>query len=150
MKAALLVLAVACATLVGASHASARQEKCTPGADNTQRTFCGPAKATFHVNGKKHLFNQGGNCSTDASTWSLNIGTTTIQGKPKHAGLSITVFSKKPGKHGAAVTWQFPKGQGKSGSLLNAKVTLAKGLKKGAFTGQSTTGGKGYGSFTCR
>ncbi len=148
MKAALLLLAVAGAALVTATQASARQA-CKPGDNTAGRTFCGPAKATLRVHGKKYRYNQGGNCSIDGSTWTLNIGTISLHGKPKRAYFGITVFSKKAGTHGAAVTWQRPNGT--TASLLNAKVTLARGLKKGTFTGSiNTGGGKGTGSFSCK
>ena len=147
MRAMLVVLAVAGAALISVNHASARQA-CTSTITPNSRTFCGPAHATLKIGGKKHVFNQGGNCSTDSSTWSINIGTITLKGKPNHAYFGITVFSKKAGTHGAAVTWQL---HGRSHSLQNAKVTLARGLKKGTFTGKETDGGgKASGSFRCR
>ena len=146
MRALLVMLAVAAAALVAATHASAHAS-CTSTITASSRTFCGPARATFKVGGKTIHFNEGGNCSTDSSTWTLNIGTIALKGKPKKAYFGITVFSKKPGKHGAAVTWQL---HGQSHSLINAEVTLAKGLKKGTFTGTDPGVGKATGSFSCK
>jgi hypothetical protein len=147
MKAALLLLAVAGAALVAATHAAARQA-CTPHGDNTSRTFCGPAKANLHDNGKKYVFNEGGKCSTDSSTWSVSIGTITLAGKPKHKYIGVTVYSKKSGTHNAAVSWQLPNGTNES--LKHAKATLAPGLKKGTFKGTNPSGGTDRGSFSCK
>ena len=146
MRATLVLLAVAGVALVAATHASARVA-CTPGTKPGARTYCGPAKATLKVGGKKYLF-RGGNCKISNGNWLLNIGTITLVGKPKYRYLGITVFSRKPGKHSAAVSYQL---QGKTKSLRNAYVTLARGLKKGTYTGKVTPGGgKASGSFTCR
>jgi hypothetical protein len=141
-----ILLALTAVPLVAAPHASARQA-CRPVRTGRTQTFCGPARATLKEGGKKYFFRQGGNCSTDGSTWSLNIGTITLYGKPKKVYLGITVFSKKAGKHGAAVSWQL---HGHSHSLLNAYVTLAQGLKKGTFTGRDPGAGKATGSFSCK
>ena len=147
MKAGLLLLAVVGAALIAATHASARQA-CTPGGSTRSRTFCGPAKAILKDRGTKHIFNEGGSCTTDSSNWSLNIGTITLAGKPKHKYIGITVYSKKAGTHTAAVSWQLPNGTNES--LRHAKATLAPGLKKGTFKGVNSSGGTSTGSFTCK
>ena len=146
MKATLLVLAVCAAALVGATHASARQSTCAPGGI-TSRTFCGPARAKLTFGGHTYKFNRGGNCTTDSSTWSLNLGTFTLKGKPIDQYLGVTVFSKKPGTHDAAVSWQV---RGGNYTLANAKATLKRGLKKGTFVGSMGHGRKASGSFTCK
>lgn len=148
MKKLLLVFAVgAAAALVGVAHASARMA-CTPGGTPATRTFCGPAKATLKDHGKAYFFKQG-KCAVFGSTWSLNLGTIAITGKVKHKYLGITVFSKKPGTHSAAVSWQWPNGT--NTSLERAKVTLKRGLKRGTFTGWNAKGGgKATGSFSCK
>ena len=146
MRATLIVIAVVGAALVGATHASARA-MCTPKISTSSRTFCGPARGTLKVGGKKYSF-KGGYCQVQGPTWSLNIGTIALTGRPKHDYLGITMFSRKAGTHGAAVSWQTP---GKNGSLLHAKVTIKPGLKKGTFTGRNAAGGgKATGSFTCK
>ena len=146
MRLTLVLLAVAGASLVAAGYASAHAA-CTPGSIPGGRRFCGPAKATLNYGGKKYVFNQGGTCTVSGSTWSLNIGTITLTGsKPKYAYFGITVFSRRPGTHSAAVSWQL---HGKNLSLSNAKVTVSRGLKKGTFVG-SVGGRKGSGSFRCR
>jgi len=146
MRATLVVIAVAGGVLLSAAHASAHVA-CTVGRTPYSRTYCGPAKATLKLGRKKYVF-KGGNCSISDSTWMLSIGTITISGKPKKAYLGIAVFSKKAGTHLAAVSWQL---HGTSQSLSNAKVTLAKGLKKGTFTGsRGGRRGKVTGSFSCK
>ena len=145
MRAVLLALAVG-AALVAATHASARQV-CTPGGTPSTRTYCGPAEATLKDRGTTYHFRSGGNCTHDASTWSLNVGTIAITGTPKKKYLGITVFSRKAGTHDAAVSWQLP-GR-KTQSLSHAKVTLARGRLRGTFRG--THGGvTSTGSFTCK
>jgi hypothetical protein len=148
MRATLVVLAIAGAVLVGATHASARVA-CRPGITaGGGRKYCGPAKATLKDGGKKYVFNQGGNCKFLGSNFALNIGTITVVGTPKHAYFGITVFSKKAGKHSAAVSWQL---HGKTKSLSNGVVTLARGLKRGTFTGSNgRRGRKASGSFSCK
>ncbi|HLX33092.1 MAG TPA: hypothetical protein VKR79_10055 [Gaiellaceae bacterium] len=146
MRATLIVLAVAAAALAAATHASARQA-CTAGSTGTSRTFCGPAKATLKDGGKTYTF-KGGSCSTTSSTWTINIGTITLSGTPKHTYFGITVFGKKAGKYTTGtISWQMP---GKRGSLYKSTVTLASGLKKGTFSGTNIIGGgTGSGSFSC-
>ena len=146
MRATLVVIAVAGAVLASATQASARVA-CVRDRGPYTRTFCGPAKATLKIGHKTYSFKQGGRCAIDGSTWTLSIGTLTLSGKPKKTYFAITIFSKKAGTHGAAITWQI---HGKSQSLYNAKVTLAKNLKKGTFKGSSGSGGKATGSFTCK
>jgi hypothetical protein len=146
MRAFLVGIAVAAAALISVGHASAHSS-CTRSRTPFNRTFCGPAKATLKLGNKKYYFRQGGQCSISDGLWTLGIGTVTLSGKPRKASLTITVFSKKAGTHGAAVQWQL---HGQTNSLYNAKVTLAKGLKKGTFTGSRGGGHKVTGSFTCK
>ncbi len=149
MKELLLVMAIACAALVAATQASARAAACTPGGHGSTRTFCGPAKATMKSRGRTYRFNQGGKCSATSSNWSINIGTITLHGTPKHAYFGITSFGAKAGRHSAAVSYQLPNGTNKS--LKNATVTLARGLKNGTFSGRNPSGGgKSSGWFRCR
>jgi hypothetical protein len=149
VKALLLVVAIACAALVAATHASARMAACTPGGHGSTRTFCGPANATLKSRGRTYRFNQGGRCSLSGSNWSINIGTITLNGPPRHRYFGITSFGAKPGKRGAAVSWQLPNGTNQS--LMLATVTLSRGLKKGTFSGKNQRGGgKSYGSFSCK
>jgi hypothetical protein len=146
MRVTLLLLAVAGAALVAATHAAARPA-CAAGSTGTTRTFCGPASAKLKDGGKTYSF-KGGSCSVEGSNWSINIGTIALSGTPKHSYFGITVFGKKPGKYTTGVvSWQFP---GKHGSLYKTTVTLASGLKKGTFSGTDILGGgKGTGSFSC-
>jgi len=147
MKAALLLLAVAGAALIAASHASARQATCKPSTVPRERNYCGPAQATLKVGGKTYHF-KGGMCAVDGQTWTLNIGAISYNGKPtKRAYFGITMFSNKAGRHGAAITWILRKHP--SQSLLDGKVKLARGLQKGTFTGKTDRGGKATGSFRC-
>jgi hypothetical protein len=71
----------------------------------TERTFCGPAKATVHY-GTKTLSFSGGDCMNTSKYVSLNIGTvvlgTTSKPKPDYFGLAVGQVpgsTAKPASH---------------------------------------------------
>jgi hypothetical protein len=147
-----LVAAALLAALAPAAQAAARTD-CTAGVTTvkgvTYRTFCGPAKAQATVHTVDYRFDNGGECTRAGSTWTINIGTITLgTGRPKYGYFGITVFNAHAGANAnPAVAWQLP---GKRFAVLGATVRLARGLKRGTFTGRllgsnvTVTGG-----FTC-
>lgn len=111
------------------------------------RTFCGPAKATVHVNGKT-VFYKGGECSKSSFGWSINIGTVVIgsaKKKPEYFGITTAKASAgaQPKSTVAVVH------SNKTYAVIGT-VTLKAGLKSGTFSGKvfgSPT--KLAGSFSC-
>jgi hypothetical protein len=111
------------------------------------RTFCGPAKASVHINGKTVAF-KGGECSKSSFGWSINIGTVVLgnlRQKPEYFGITA---APKAGtqSNGAVAVVHAGKGLAVTGSTL----TLKPGLKGGTFSGKvfgAPT--RVTGSFTC-
>jgi hypothetical protein len=92
--AALCVLAAAVVPAAGATAS------CTPGVKTvggvTQRTFCGPAKATVHYGSQTWHFTQG-ECSKSGGYFTVNIGTVVLgmSSKPKPEYFGVTAQGAK-------------------------------------------------------
>jgi hypothetical protein len=140
-------LVLAASALASPQHASS----CVAGVKKingvSARTFCGPAKATVHVNGKTVLY-KGGECSKSSFGWSINIGTVvlgSLSKKPEYFG--ITAESKAGTQANGAVAVVHG---GKSLAVTGSTITLKPGLKSGSFSGKvfgAPT--RVTGSFTC-
>ena len=150
-----LLLALTAAALVVPGASSAASNACVPGkttvAGKSAMRFCGPAKASATVGSKTFKFS-GGQCTVNATYFTLNIGTvvmhTTANSKPGPAPyFGVTVTPGSPGVHVHQVLGWTTGGKGYS--VLSSHITLANGLKKGTFTGTSLNGQKVKGTFTC-
>jgi hypothetical protein len=123
---------------------------CTPGVHKVggvnARTFCGPAKASVHLNGKTISY-KGGECSKSIGLFSVNIGTVVLgnlKKKPEYFGVTAKAKAGVQAQQAVAVVHA-----GKSQAIIGT-VTLKAGLKSGTFSGKvfgSPT--KISGSFTC-
>jgi hypothetical protein len=125
----------------------------------TERTFCGPAKATVHAGSKTFSFS-GGECSKTSTYVTVNIGTVvlgvTSKPKPDYFGLDV---GKLPGASGqsaphdgtyTSVVLALDSG-GKGYIVTSASVTLKGNRTHGTFTGKLTGGPAATvtGSFSC-
>jgi hypothetical protein len=123
---------------------------CTPGVHKVggvnARTFCGPAKASVHLNGKTVTY-KNGECTNSIGLFSVNIGTVVLgnlKSKPDYFGVTAKAKAGKQAQQTIAVVHG-----GKSKAIIGT-VTLKAGLKSGTFSGKvfgSPT--KITGSFTC-
>lgn len=152
---AISTLIVACTSVmliasVGASGAVRAADACVPGVKKingaSARTFCGPAKATVKMNGKKISYS-GGECSKGAGLVALNIGTVVLgklKNKPEYLGVAATAKAGAQARQTVAVVHA-----GISRSIIGT-VTLKPGLKAGTFSGK-VFGSSAVisGSFTC-
>jgi hypothetical protein len=136
--------------LASAARAAGKSATCTAGtktiAGTSARTFCGPARATVTLNGKKVSY-RGGNCSTSIGLFSVNIGTVvlgTVKNAPEYFGVTATA---KPGSHTRQTIAVVHAGATRA---VIGTVTLTAGLKGGIFSGKAF-GSKATisGSFTC-
>jgi hypothetical protein len=96
------------------------------------RTFCGPARATVHLNGKTVIF-EGGQCSTGPAGWTVNIGTVvlgTVKAPPEYFG--VTAKAKAGSHANQAVALDHA---GKGYAITQNTVTLKPGIRSGTFTG---------------
>ena len=127
---------------------------CTPGISKIggfqARTFCGPAKASMKVAGKKLSF-VGGQCAISQGYWTVNIGTIEL-GQPhktkSYFGIALVKPSHADGTY-PDVTFGFNV-PGKSYLVSDATLTLRKGGKAASFSGAVAPGGaKVMGSVTC-
>jgi hypothetical protein len=144
---AVVALTVAAAAFAAPQRASS----CVAGVKKingvSARTFCGPAKATVHINGKT-VFYKGGACSKSSFGWSINIGTVvlgTLAKKPEYFG--ITTGAKAGTQSNGAVAVVHG---GKGVAVTGGAITLKAGLKSGTFSGKvfgAPT--RVTGSFTC-
>lgn len=153
---ALAGLPLATAAVVGGG-ASAALSKCGPeqigGA--TVRTWCGPAKATVKVAGKK-LAIKGGACEyvnyQGIKSWTVNTGRYTVApAKPRFSSFSAAGSYGKPGTYSdwGLINFQTP-GKQWLFKLRTLKVTITKpGAKAGTFTGKLDGGGTASGTWTC-
>ena len=131
------VAAVAVLAFVGAAAAaSGRDAGCVAGmtkvAGVQARTFCGPAKATVHLNGKTVAY-KGGQCSTSPAGWTINIGTVvlgTVKSPPEYFG--VTAKAKPGSQPNQAVAVDHA---GKGYAITQNTVTLNPGLHSGTFKG---------------
>lgn len=147
-------IAMAAAALALAASALAAPERassCVAGVKKingvSARTFCGPAKATVHINGKTVLY-KGGECSKSSFGWSINIGTVVLGNlakKPQYFGIAAQSKAGTQTNQTVAVVHA-----GKSLAVTGGTITLKAGLKSGTFSGKvfgAPT--RVTGSFTC-
>jgi hypothetical protein len=100
----------------------------------TARTFCGPAKATVHLNGKTILY-KGGECSKSSFGWSINIGTVVLgnlRQKPDYFGITAQAKAGSQANGAVAVVHG-----GKGLAVTGSTITLKAGLKGGTFSGKA-------------
>jgi hypothetical protein len=153
MKGTIAILGILVAATLAATAFAApeRAAACVAGVKKisgvSARTFCGPAKATVHINGKT-VFYKGGECSKSSFGWSINIGTVVLgnlRQKPEYFG---TTAKASPGtqSNGAVAVVH----AGKTLAVTGSTITLKPGLKGGTFSGKvfgAST--RVTGSFTC-
>jgi len=154
------VIAIGCAAALlavagpgGAS--SAGSTSCTAGVKTvggaTQRTFCGPAKATVKIGGKTLRFS-GGKCEKLGGFYTVNIGTITLPpSKPKSMYFGFTTTKKRGGRYkvfgNVTVAWETP---GTRYALGNGTVKISSSMKRGSFAGTTILASqKATGSWTC-
>jgi hypothetical protein len=150
----LIAIFGATATLVLAASAFASPQSasaCVAGVKKingvSARTFCGPAKATVHINGKT-VFYKGGECSKSSFGWSINIGTVVLgnlRQKPEYFGITAKSTAGTQTNGAVAVVHA-----GKGLAVTTSRITLKAGLKAGTFSGKvfgAPT--RVSGSFTC-
>ena len=159
MRSGIAIAAIAAAAgvaLLGTAHpAVAETTACAPGPHKTKVRgqeaikFCGPAKAVVRVGSKTVRFS-GGECRVVGGHFTINIGTSvgaTFKG-PRPDYFGMTTQTAKAGKQRApAIAITFG---GKGTALWKQSAVLARGLKRGTFTGKvffKTTPVSG--SFTC-
>lgn len=120
------------------------------------RTFCGPARATVSLPGKKVTL-QGGSCKRTSNYFTINIGTIvlspTAPDPPNYFGLTVgkPVGSKPAGKDGtyvddAAISFVI---KHKRYAVRNPTVVLKNGRTRGSFSGTLLSGGPVSGTFHC-
>ncbi len=124
------------------------------GGNATVRTWCGPARATVNWAGRT-LTVKGGACSLQTvaglKMFAVNTGRYTIPpAKPKSTSFSAAGSDTKPGTYGGwLINFQTP-GKQWLFKLLTLKVKiLARGAKKGTFSGKLDGGGTATGSWRC-
>ena len=149
---AVVILAALAVALAASQTAGARTAGCHPGVKLvnglTERTFCGPARATVHFR-KKTISFRNGDCE-GSSLFTINIGTTVlgVTSKPKPKYLGITVLSApSDGTYKMAVV-AISIG-GKAIATRAATVTLKNGSRAGTFSGTTLLGPPITGSFSC-
>ena len=140
---AALVLAVA-----ASAPAAGARTSCSAGVKTvnglTERTFCGPAKATVHFGAKTFSF-KGGNCAKSGPYYAVNVGTVvlgiTTKPKPNYFGLDIG----KPGTDVLALDYG-----GKAYLVLGTTLKVTRSGSHGTFSGTGFGGSpKVTGSFSC-
>lgn len=161
-----LVFVVLTLAGVAASSPSAAVAPCstTTARGATVQNWCGPARATVMLGGKKLLF-KGGVCGKvqglgDGKNWSLNVGKFTVPpSKPRFAYFGVAGVAKAGTyqKGEFLISFTLP---GKEYSVLGGpgwglpwtKVTVGAGGRKGTFTGHAFLGTKRQpvtGSWSC-
>jgi hypothetical protein len=158
-RTALLALLVPLVVAVGPAAA---RPACTPGvktADGvTERTFCGPAKATVHDGAKTFVFSDG-ECEKTSKYVAVNIGTvvlgTTSKPKPNYFGLDVGQIPGTTGKP-AAKDGSYPAAAlaldygGKGYLATGVKVVLAGNRTHGSLSGSALgSSAKVTGTFSC-
>jgi hypothetical protein len=145
-----LIAALLCVLAAVAVQQAGAKAPCTAGVKTvggvTQRTFCGPAKATVHYGTHTWNFTQG-ECSKSGGYFTVNIGTVVLgmTGKPKPDYLGVTAQGAK-----AVAIAVDHGGKGYAVRADTAKVKLLPGQKGGTFSGTSFADGtKVTGSFSC-
>ncbi|MFN8223491.1 MAG: hypothetical protein U0R50_09660 [Gaiellales bacterium] len=141
---------------VGETSADAGRDACGPKTEGgvTVRTWCGPAKASVTWNGRTMTI-KGGSCELvdyeGVKAFTVNTGRYTVPpAKPRATAFSAAGSDTKPGTYGGwLINWQTPGKQWIVAARgLEVKI-LAKGARRGSFTGRIDTGGKVRGSWTC-
>jgi hypothetical protein len=139
MKRLLVIVAVGAGLTVAASAVASPQHAaaCVAGVKKingvSARTFCGPAKATVHVNGKTIAY-KGGACSKSSFGWSINIGTVVLGNlskKPEYFGITAEPKAGTQGNGAVAVVHA-----GKGLAVTQSTIKLTAGLKSGTFSGK--------------
>jgi hypothetical protein len=153
MKRLIVIVGATAALALSASAFASPQSAsaCVPGVKKLNgvpaRTFCGPAKATVHINGKTVSY-RGGECTKSSFGWSINIGTVVLgnlRQKPEYFGITAKASAGTQGNGAVAVVHA-----GKSLAVTQSAIKLAAGLKSGTFSGKvfgAPT--RVSGSFTC-
>ena len=165
-KTAAISLALLFATTTETALAQRATTACTAGVKTvggaTERTFCGPAKATIKVGSKSFTIVQG-TCTATSAYLSVNIGTVvpgrTTKNKPNYFGLDV---GRVPGTNSppAGSDGTYTKGVilsavygGQSfavdSDMSSTKALLSGGRKRGTVTGTTLTGQKLTASFHC-
>lgn len=162
MGVARLVLLALLVPLVVAVGPAAARPACTPGVKTangvTERTFCGPAKATVHYAGKTFVFS-GGDCQKTSTYVAVNIGTvvlgTTSKPKPNYFGLDVGRLPGSTGKPAAkdgsypAVALGLDYG-GKGYLATGVTVVLSGNRTHGTLSGSALgPSGNVTGTFSC-
>lgn len=162
MGVARLALLALLVPLVVAVGPAAARPACTAGVKTangvTERTFCGPAKATVHYGGKTFVFS-GGECEKTSKYIAVNIGTvvlgTTSKPKPNYFGLDVGQLPGSTGKAAAkdgsypAVAFALDFG-GKGYLAAGVTVVLGGNRTHGTLTGSALgSSGKVTGTFSC-
>jgi len=120
------------------------------------RTFCGPAQATFMVDGQSFTL-RGGACDTGRGYLTINLGTIVIgktsRTKPDYFGITVGDVA---GGEPAAQDGTFTDGvvsyvrKNRSASVSQASVTLKGKRTRSTFSGTLVGSGKPVsGSFRC-
>ena len=144
------LIAALCVLAGAAVPAAGAKASCTAGVKTvggiTQRTFCGPAKATVLYGTQTWHLTQG-QCSKSGGYFTVNIGTVvlgmTSKPKPDYFGLTAQ------GAKAVAIAVDHG-GKGYAVRADTAKVKLLPGQKGGTFSGTSfADGSKVTGSFSC-
>jgi hypothetical protein len=147
----LVLLAAVCAlSAVAIAAPAGAGVSCTAGTRTvsgvTERTFCGSAKATVHVGSQTFGFSQG-QC-TKAPYFAVNIGTVVLGASSKHLPEYFGVTAQKTGGKVKAIAIVFDHaGKGYPVRPDTAKISLSG--TKGTFSGETFTGTKVSGSFSC-
>ena len=158
MRGATLATAAAAVALLGLPASAAAA--CHPGVHKIgsaeARTFCGKAKSTVTLPGKKVTL-QGGSCQRNSQHFTINIGTVVLSSTaphpPDYFGLTVgkPAGSQAAGKDGtyvddAAIAFVI---NHKRYAVINPTVVLKDGRTRGSFTGTLLSGGPVSGTFHC-
>jgi hypothetical protein len=110
------------------------------------RTFCGPAKASVTLNGKRVSFT-GGSCATSIGLFSVNVGTVVlgnVKSPPEYFGLTANAKTGTQTRQTIAAVHAGAK------RAVIGTVTLKPGLRGGTFAGKAFGSNASIaGSFTC-
>lgn len=156
LTAAAVTVAVAGSLALPASAAA----KCHPGVhkfgSSEARTFCGKARTTINLPGRKVTL-QGGSCKRTSNYFTINIGTVvlspTAKDPPNYFGLTVgkPAGSKPAGHDGTyvddgAISFVI---KHKRYGVKDPTVVLKDGRTRGSFSGTLLSGGAVSGSFHC-
>ncbi len=150
-----LIAAGALGAGAAASGGSGSVQACKPGVKSIGgrlvRTFCGPARATATVSGKRPASFKQGSCTRLQSTFTVNIGTITIgKWRPKYDYFGVAIAgANHDGLYPlASVAWSHG---GRRYALYNVKLRLAGNRTRGTFSGRVVgSHATAKGSFRCK